>query len=347
MMLPFSRHLDAARSSTTAWTSWRTSASRPSELLGLEQELIDRADLVFTGGYSLYEAKQDRHDSVHCFPSSVDRDHFAQGAQRELPQPADQAELPHPRLGFYGVIDERFDIELLRQDRRHAARLVARDGRPGGEDRPRPTCRARPNIHYLGGKTYAELPRLPVRLGRRADAVRDERVDAVHQPDQDAGISRGRQAGGLDADQGRRPPLRRAGGRADRRQTRTASSPPASGRWRCARRAATGWPRPTCCLSATSWDTTQARMAGLIAEVLGERTEAGGAGAAGGGGMSGLLAPSRAPASATTIWSSAPASPARCWPSGWRASTARACWSIDRRDTSPATPMTRRTRPAS
>jgi len=83
------------------------------ELLDLEQELIGRADLVFTGGASLYEAKKDRHSNVHCFPSSVDRDHFAK-ARRELPQPADQAELKHPRLGFYGVIDERFDIDMLR-----------------------------------------------------------------------------------------------------------------------------------------------------------------------------------------------------------------------------------------
>ena len=84
----------------------------PDKLLELEQELIDRADILFTGGSSLYEAKKDRHENVHCFPSSVDRAHFCKARARQF-DPADQEDLPQPRLGFYGVIDERFDIELL------------------------------------------------------------------------------------------------------------------------------------------------------------------------------------------------------------------------------------------
>ena len=76
MMLPFSRHLDASVVVYDAWTSFQVPFA-PEKLLDLEQELIDRADLVFTGGASLYEAKKNRHDSVHCFPSSVDRAHFA------------------------------------------------------------------------------------------------------------------------------------------------------------------------------------------------------------------------------------------------------------------------------
>ena len=76
------------------------------------QELIDGADIVFTGGSSLYEAKKDRHPSVHCFPSSVDRAHFCKARAGQF-DPVDQEDLPKPRLGFYGVIDERFDTELL------------------------------------------------------------------------------------------------------------------------------------------------------------------------------------------------------------------------------------------
>src|SRR4029078_12037868 len=84
----------------------------PPHLLMLEQELLDRSDIVFTGGPSLYEAKKDRHPNVHCFPSSVDRTHFIRARARQF-EPADQERRPRPRLGFYGVIDERFDTELL------------------------------------------------------------------------------------------------------------------------------------------------------------------------------------------------------------------------------------------
>ena len=112
--------------------------------------------MVFTGGYSLYEAKRDRHANIHPFPSSVDRAHFAKARQAQA-DPEDQAALPRPRLGFYGVVDERMDLELL---------AALADARPDWTlvivgpvvkidpaDLPQ-----RPNIHYLGGKTYAELP---------------------------------------------------------------------------------------------------------------------------------------------------------------------------------------------
>jgi len=125
-------------------------------LLQCEQELLERADLVFTGGQSLYEAKQPRHPHVSAFPSSVDVPHFAQ-ARQGLPDPDDQAQIAHPRLGFFGVIDERLDLDLLRE----AAALrpdwqwviigpvVKIDPAllPQGE-----------NIHYLGGKSYDVLP---------------------------------------------------------------------------------------------------------------------------------------------------------------------------------------------
>ena len=157
MMLPFSRHLDASVVVFDAMDELSKFRFAPPHLLELEQELIDRADLVFTGGSSLYEAKKGRHPNVHCFPSSVDRAHFAKARSTQF-DPADQEDLPRPRLGFYGVIDERFDIDLL-------AKIA--EMRPGwqfvmvgpvvkiSEDElPR-----RSNIHYLGSKTYAELPR--------------------------------------------------------------------------------------------------------------------------------------------------------------------------------------------
>jgi len=128
----------------------------PPALLEREAELYRRADVVFTGGRSLYEAKRDRHPNVHCFPSSVDAAHFAQ-ARAGLADPADQAAIPHPRLGFFGVIDERMDTALVAEiaDRRPDWQLVLVG--PVVKIDPAELPR-RANLHYLGGKRYDELP---------------------------------------------------------------------------------------------------------------------------------------------------------------------------------------------
>jgi UDP-galactopyranose mutase len=124
-------------------------------LLICEQQLLDHADLVFTGGPSLYRAKKDRHDRVYCFPSSVDALHFAAAATAQ--EPAGQATLPHPRLGFFGVIDERMDLTLL-QDiaRTHPEWQIVMVG-PVVKVDPAMLPRAS-NIHYLGQRSYDQLP---------------------------------------------------------------------------------------------------------------------------------------------------------------------------------------------
>jgi UDP-galactopyranose mutase len=126
------------------------------ELLEREAQLLARADLVFTGGQSLYHAKRERNPNVYAFPSSVDTAHFRQ-ARDGVSEPADQAAIARPRLGFAGVIDERMDFELL---------AAVADARPDWQlvmvgpvvkiDEAQLPRRA--NIHYLGGKTYDELP---------------------------------------------------------------------------------------------------------------------------------------------------------------------------------------------
>ena len=78
----------------------------------MEKSLFEKANVVFTGGHSLYEEKKKQHPQVYAFPSSIDKAHFAQ-ARQALPQPEDQANIPEPRIGFFGVIDERMDMELL------------------------------------------------------------------------------------------------------------------------------------------------------------------------------------------------------------------------------------------
>ena len=127
----------------------------PPQLLPREAALLRRADVVFTGGPSLYEAKRERHRNIHCFPSSVDADHFRQGAA--LGEPADQAGIPRPRFGFYGVIDERIDLPLLDAlAERHPAWQIVMVG-PIAKIDPA-TLPRRPNIHWLGQRTYEELP---------------------------------------------------------------------------------------------------------------------------------------------------------------------------------------------
>jgi UDP-galactopyranose mutase len=125
-------------------------------VLERETELFRRADLVFTGGQSLFEAKARRHGSVHCLPSSVDVDHFAR-ARAPGADPADQAAIPWPRLGFFGVINERMDLRLLAElsDRRPDWQLILLG--PVVKIDPAALPR-RPNIHYLGSKTYEQLP---------------------------------------------------------------------------------------------------------------------------------------------------------------------------------------------
>ena len=131
----------------------------PPALLDRERDLLGRADLVFTGGPSLYGAKKGRHPSVHCFPSSVDAAHFGQARPdaTALAEPDDQRELARPRLGFFGVIDERLDRAIVAAlARAHPEWQIVMVG-PVVKIDPASLPEA-PNLHWLGGKTYDELP---------------------------------------------------------------------------------------------------------------------------------------------------------------------------------------------
>lgn len=128
----------------------------PPELVTRERELFSIADVVFTGGHSLYEAKRTHHPSVHAFPSSVDAAHFGR-ARTRCEDPVDQRGIAQPRIGFFGVIDERLDLALL--DGIAQARPQYRFVVIGPVVKIDPaTLPRRPNIHYLGGKKYDELP---------------------------------------------------------------------------------------------------------------------------------------------------------------------------------------------
>ena len=132
----------------------------PPELLQLEAQLLEYADVMFTGGPSLFRAKRSRHPNVHCFPSSVDATHFRRRSPAGQPvsEAEDQAELPHPRLGFYGVIDERLDLEIVAGvAAAHPDWQIVLVG-PVVKIDPAHLPR-RTNIHYLGQRSYEELPR--------------------------------------------------------------------------------------------------------------------------------------------------------------------------------------------
>lgn len=120
-----------------------------------ERLLIKMADVVFTGGHHLYEHKKHLHDNIYPFPSSIDREHFESGLGN--PDPYDQRNIPHPRAGFYGVIDERLDIELL--DKLALAMPDFHFVMIGPVVKIDPASLPRHfNIHYLGQKNYKELP---------------------------------------------------------------------------------------------------------------------------------------------------------------------------------------------
>ncbi len=156
MMWPLARHLSASAVVYDCMDELSAFAGADPELVAREAELLVHADVVFTGGYSLYEAKRGRHPNVHPFPSAVDVSHFTT-ARAGLPVPADQASIPSPRLGFYGVIDERFDLALLdavagaRPDWSFA--MIGPVMKLDLDELPR-----RANIHWLGGRDYADLP---------------------------------------------------------------------------------------------------------------------------------------------------------------------------------------------
>lgn len=156
MMWPVAAHLPAEAIVYDCMDELSAFKNAPPGMATCETELMKAADVVFTGGYSLFEHKRLQHDNIHPFPSSVNTSHFAT-ARKAINAPEDQSRIPGPRLGYYGVIDERLDLALL--DAVAAARpewsfvMVGPVVKISPADLPQ-----RPNIHYLGQKDYQQLP---------------------------------------------------------------------------------------------------------------------------------------------------------------------------------------------
>lgn len=157
MALHFTSHLKPSLVVYDCMDELSAFAGAPPALTEMEHRLMARAELVFTGGASIYAAKKHKHRSIHLFPSSIDKDHFRK-ARNGGPDPADQRHIGRPRIGFYGVLDERLDRDLV---------AALADLRPHWHwILVGPICKIdpaalpqRPNLHYLGRKEYADLPR--------------------------------------------------------------------------------------------------------------------------------------------------------------------------------------------
>lgn len=156
MALQFSRWLSADLIVYDNMDELSAFHGAPLEVVALENEMFSKSNVVFTGGQSLYEAKKDRHTNIHPFSSSIDTSHFHKARRRES-DPPDQEAIAHPRIGFFGVIDERMDMDLLSQaaERRPDWQFVMIGPVVKVDAHVLPQ---RDNIHWLGPKSYRELP---------------------------------------------------------------------------------------------------------------------------------------------------------------------------------------------
>ncbi len=158
MALPYTEHIRCSARVYDCMDELSLFMDAPPALQELERRLLNMADVVFTGGQTLYQYKKatSQHQNIHAFPSSVDVPHFAQARALDI-DPVDQAGIPHPRVGYFGVIDERMDLALigglaeLRPDLQFV--MIGPVVKIDKESLP-----LRDNIHWLGSKTYDELP---------------------------------------------------------------------------------------------------------------------------------------------------------------------------------------------
>jgi UDP-galactopyranose mutase len=156
MALPFTSHLSPELVVYDCMDELSAFKFAPPELAILEKTLFAKADVVFTGGHSIFENKKNAHHNIYPFPSSIDKSHFGK-ARKIRKDPEDQKHIERPRFGFFGVIDERFDIDMIAE--------VARKKPEWQFILLGPVVKIDPaslpkydNIHYLGGKKYEELP---------------------------------------------------------------------------------------------------------------------------------------------------------------------------------------------
>ncbi|HMG06608.1 MAG TPA: glycosyltransferase [Chthoniobacterales bacterium] len=129
----------------------------PAELVRRERELLAVADIVFAGGPKIWKEKRRQNPNCFAFGCGVDADHFGQASHVSTAVPLDIASLPRPVYGYVGVVDERIDYDLVA--------LLADENRGGSVVMIGPWTKVDPatfprreNLHWLGGRDYAQLP---------------------------------------------------------------------------------------------------------------------------------------------------------------------------------------------
>jgi glycosyltransferase involved in cell wall biosynthesis len=122
----------------------------------MEQALVRRADLVLASSETLAAERRSLNPRTHFVSHGVDVAHFAQALDATLAPPADAGDLPRPVVGFFGLIAEWIDLELLAEiARRRPSWTVVMIGKATVDTAP---LRALPNVRLLGQKPYAMLP---------------------------------------------------------------------------------------------------------------------------------------------------------------------------------------------
>jgi glycosyltransferase involved in cell wall biosynthesis len=129
----------------------------PPEMLERERKLIAAADIIFTGGYELWLKKKRQHQNVHFFGCGVEFDHFNQAQERRKPIPQDMQGFSKPVVGWFGVVDERVDYDLVAELARIRPQYDFVLVGPVVKVDPASLPQAN-NIHWLGGRDYKVLP---------------------------------------------------------------------------------------------------------------------------------------------------------------------------------------------
>jgi glycosyltransferase involved in cell wall biosynthesis len=129
----------------------------PPELVSRERILLKHADVVFAGGRKMWESKSKHNSNAHFYGCGVDVVHFGKARLSSTPLPEDIKDLEGPILGYFGVVDERLDYDLIAKlaDANpdwHVV-MVGPVAKVNPDEFPQ-----RPNLHWLGGRPYAELP---------------------------------------------------------------------------------------------------------------------------------------------------------------------------------------------
>jgi glycosyltransferase involved in cell wall biosynthesis len=121
-----------------------------------EVDLCKRADLVVTTSRALQEAKKSLNSNTIFVPHGVDYEHFAK-ALCPCAEPVDLSAIPRPRVGFFGLIRDWLDLDLVRQvaAKRPAWQFVFIGGHDWSVDL---SLYRMPNIHFIGGRPYGDLP---------------------------------------------------------------------------------------------------------------------------------------------------------------------------------------------